>query len=342
MILNDRYKKLLIFCLLLLAGIYFLYLVRGILFPFIIAGIIAYLINPIIEKMLERGINRIGAIIILFSMLLMVSLMFLIFGLPLIMEEINALSKTLPTYVNTMQAHIDELYKDLQRIKLPAMVKQVADQTLQKAEQVGLDFLNRITDLILSTLSQMFNLIMAPIIAFYLLKDKETLSENLDVWIPNKYDDDVYQLGSEINQVLSGFMRGQFLVAIFIAIISTIGLFFLKVKFAIVLGVIAGAFNVIPYVGPILGAIPAVAIVLVREPIKSVGVIILFTVIQQIEGGIISPRIVGEKVGLHPITVIFSILAGGHFGGILGMIFAVPIAGVVKVFLKFIYFKFLE
>ncbi len=323
----------------LLAGFFFLYVVRGILFPFFMAAVIAYLVNPLIEKLLTRGFTRIGAIVLLFSMLLTICLIFGIFGLPMIMDELNRLSESFPTYVQGLQEKVDDFYVDIQRVKLPSIVKQVVDQSLQRAEEIGVDFLNRLTGIIFSLLSHMLSLVMAPIIAFYVLKDLEVISESINSWIPVVYWDDVYRLWLEINSVLSGFLRGQFLVAIFIAILTTIGLTILKVNFAVVLGILAGAFNVIPYVGPILGAIPAVVIVLIKSPIKAVAVIALSFVIQQIEGGFISPRIIGEKVGLHPTTVIFAVLAGGQLGGIVGMILAVPIAGVVKVILRFIFDK---
>lgn len=334
--LKEKYQKLLILVILLLAGFYFLYLVRGILFPFFMAGVIAYLVNPLIEKLLERGFSRIGAIVLLFSMLLTISLIFGVFGLPKIVDELNSLGETLPEYVTSLQSRLDDFYYDIQRIKLPAIVKQMADQALAKAEQTGLDVVNRLTDLIFNIFSHLVSLVMAPIIAYYLLKDKEILTKSIQKWVPQKYQMETFRLWKEINQVVSGFMRGQFLVAIFIAILSTIGLIILKIDFAIVLGIIAGAFNVIPYLGPILGGIPAVLLALIKSPIKAVGVIIVFAIIQQIDGGFISPRIMGENVGLHPITVIFAVLAGGQLGGIVGMILAVPIAGVVKVILRFI------
>ncbi|MCK4260222.1 MAG: AI-2E family transporter [Halanaerobiales bacterium] len=333
---QENYQKLLILVLILLPCFFFLYLVRGILFPFFMAGVIAYLVNPLIEKLLGRGFNRLGALILLFSMLVTISLIFGIFGLPLIVDDLNSLAQTLPTYVTNLQNRLDQVYSDFKRIKLPAIVKQVADQTLLKVEQFGLDFVNRLTDLTLNIFSHLMNLIMAPIIAFYILKDLEELNKSAQLWIPKQYRKEVIQLMSEINGVLNGFMRGQFLVAILIAAFTTVGLVILKVKFAIVLGIFAGAFNIIPYLGPILGAIPAVAIVLIKSPIQAVGVIILFVVIQQIESGFISPRIMADKVGLHPVTVIFAVLAGGQIGGIIGMILAVPIAGIVKVILKFI------
>lgn len=340
--ITKKYQKVLILFLILLASVLFLYIVRGILFPFFVAGVIAYLVNPLIEKLLGRGFNRVGAIIMLFSMLLTLCLIFGVFGLPIIVDELNRLSHSLPAYIHIIQVRIDELYTDLQRIKMPAIIKQVADQTLNKAEETGLEFVNRLTSLILNFLSHVASLLMAPIIAFYILKDLDVLTKSVQNFIPKKNRKDMIQLWMEINKVVNGFMRGQFLVALFISGLTAIGLTVLKVNFAILLAIIAGVFNVIPYLGPILGAVPAVMIVLIKSPLKALGVVILFVVIQQIESGFISPRIMGDKVGLHPITVIFAILAGGKLGGITGMILAVPIAGVVKVLLKFILEKLAE
>lgn len=332
----EKNQKLIVLILLLLAGIYFLYLVRGILFPFLIASVIAYVVNPLIEKLLNRGFSRTGAIVLLFGMILTVFLIIFVFALPLVVEELNRLSQTLPSYVGTLQDYIDQFATDIQRIKLPAIVKQLADQTLEKAEEVGLGLINWLSDLILSIFSHVVGLVIAPIIAFYILKDLEGISDSLNSWIPVKYWDQVYRLWLEINAVISGFLRGQFLVAMIIALLTTIGLLFLQVNFAIVLGIIAGAFNIIPYLGPILGAIPAIVIVLVNSPWKALAVTALFLAIQQIEGAIISPRIMSNQVGLNPLSVIFAILAGGELGGLFGMILAVPIVGIIKVILKFI------
>lgn len=332
----EKNQKLIVLILLLLAGIYFLYLVRGILFPFLIASVIAYVVNPLIEKLLNRGFSRTGAIVLLFGMILTVFLIIFVFALPLVVEELNRLSQTLPSYVGTLQDYIDQFATDIQRIKLPAIVKQLADQTLEKAEEVGLGLINWLSDLILNIFSHVVGLVIAPIIAFYILKDLEGISDSLNSWIPVKYWDQVYRLWLEINAVISGFLRGQFLVAMIIALLTTIGLLFLQVNFAIVLGIIAGAFNIIPYLGPILGAIPAIVIVLVNSPWKALAVTALFLAIQQIEGAIISPRIMSNQVGLNPLSVIFAILAGGELGGLFGMILAVPIVGIIKVILKFI------
>lgn len=332
---DEKYQKWIVLVAVLLASVYFLYLVRGILFPFFVAGLIAYLVNPLIQKLLRRGFSRVGAIVLLFSMLLTIALIFGVFGLPLVIEELDHLTASLPSYVNDIQEKFDQFYADFQRIKLPAFVKQIADQTLVKAEQAVIDFLNRVTDIIFDLISHLTSLLMAPVIAYYLLKDMEIITKGIEGMVPKRHRKEIFQIWVEINAVLSGFMRGQFLVSLFIAAVSTIGLIVLKVNFAVVLGTIAGVFNIIPYLGPILGAIPAVGIALLKSPLKALGVAILFQVVQQIESGFISPKIVGSKVGLHPITVIFAVLAGGQLGGILGMILAVPIAGVVKVILKF-------
>lgn len=333
---EAKHQKVLIVILILLASMWVFYRVRGILFPFLLGGILAYIVNPLIIKLLGRGFTRTGAIVLLLGMLLAVALIFGVFGLPLIVEELTRLSAMIPFYVSNFEKALDGLYLDLERIKLPALAKQVVDQALNKAEKAGVDFLNYGTTLILNFLSQMPMLIMVPIIAFYILKDWETLTKSLEGLVPKKYRKEMFQLMVEINGVLSGFMRGQFLVSLFIAFFSTLGLVILKVNFAIVLGIIAGIFNIIPFLGPILGAVPAVALTLIKSPLKAAAVAVLFFVIQQVESGFISPRIVGDKVGLHPLAVIFVILAGGEIGGAVGMILAVPMAAIIKILLNFI------
>ena len=332
---EAKQQKILIVSIMLLAGIFFLYSVRSILFPFLGGAILAYLVNPLIIKLLGRGFTRVGAIILLLGMFLAIALIVGVFGLPVVVDEIQRLSATIPTYVNDLEFTVDKLYAYFERVKLPGLIKQVIGQALEKVEKVGIDFLNYGTTVIFKLFSQMPTIALIPIIAFYILKDWEYLAKGIDGLVPKKYRKEMYQLWVEINEVLSGFIRGQMIVALFIAVFSALGLIFLKVNFAIVLGLIAGMFNIIPFLGPILGAIPAVAITLVMSPIKAVGVVVLFFVVQQVESGFISPRIVGSKVGLHPLMVIFAILAGGKIGSAVGMILAVPIAAILRILINF-------
>jgi predicted PurR-regulated permease PerM len=143
-----------------------------------------------------------------------------------------------------------------------------------------------------------------------------------------------FKITKEINDIFVGYLRGQIWISIIVAIMSGIGLYFLRIKFYIILALLSGITNMIPYIGPIIGAIPAVSISFFSSPLQALGVILLYVFIQQVESGLIAPKIMSEKVGLHPLTIIFALLAGAELLGVWGLIFAVPVSGIIKVFIK--------
>lgn len=139
-----------------------------------------------------------------------------------------------------------------------------------------------------------------------------------------------------MDKSISQFIRGRIIVGIFVGITTTIALFILNIDFAFSIGMLAGIADIIPYFGPVIGIIPAVFFALLEGPLKALWVIITFTTIQQIENNIITPKVVGESVGIHPVTVIISLILGGGFFGILGMILAIPVVAVVKILYSYI------
>jgi predicted PurR-regulated permease PerM len=146
----------------------------------------------------------------------------------------------------------------------------------------------------------------------------------------------------EMDNSLGSFIRGQLLISAIVRILIAVGLSIMGVDFALIIGLIAGIFNIVPYFGPIIGAVPAVVFALLKSPLTAVYVVLLFAVVNQVESSIISPNILGEHVGLHPVTVIFSIISGGYLFGILGVILAVPVTSIVKVTLRYVHNKLLQ
>jgi len=144
------------------------------------------------------------------------------------------------------------------------------------------------------------------------------------------------ELCSRVNKVVGRFVRGQLIVSVVVGGLVALGLSLLGVRYALFLGVLAGLFDIIPYFGPVLGAIPALVLAFLRDPLTALWTLLMFVAVQQLEGSVLSPKIVGEQVGLHPLTVIFSVLAGGELLGVTGMLLAVPAAATVKVTAGFI------
>ena len=180
------------------------------------------------------------------------------------------------------------------------------------------------------------NIILAFVIAFYLLQDKEDLLKGWRKCIafvfPKKVSQQLRLLGQEIDGVFSGYIRGQFLDTIIIAVLTSLALTLIKLDFAIIIGLVAGIFNLIPYFGPVVGFVLAGLIGLLDpNPMKSIYGVIALIIIQQFDGWVIIPKIVGESVKLHPVVVLLAVLIGGNLFGIVGMLLGVPIAALIRV-----------
>jgi predicted PurR-regulated permease PerM len=180
----------------------------------------------------------------------------------------------------------------------------------------------------------MFGLLISLVISYYLLNDVEILKKTLHSLLPIKYKNDIAIVGREINNIIKGFIQGQIFTSLVVGMLITVGLIITKVKFPFVLGIIGGITNIIPYFGPIIGAIPAVIVASSQSIFTGLKCALVFVIVQQIDNVFISPKITEKKIGLHPITTIFVVLVGGELFGILGMLVAVPIFASLKIITK--------
>ncbi|MEG1496403.1 MAG: AI-2E family transporter [Clostridiales bacterium] len=183
-------------------------------------------------------------------------------------------------------------------------------------------------------------LILSPVIAYYFLRDHDKIGGALLTVFPPKHRSEVLILAKETNDVLWGFIRGNLLVSLIVGTLTGLGLWLLGVDYPLVLGVLAGLFDIIPYFGPILSGIPILIIALLQPDVNLVLVLILLILVQQLENIVVSPRIIGDRVGLHPVVIILLVFLGGSLGGILGMVLVIPLAAVGKVLLMFCYQRF--
>ncbi len=336
-------KKQLLYLALILAGVmFFLLLVnlRGLLLsilsPFIVAIVLAYILNPLIKKLCCRGMPRLWGVLLVYLTISVLIFVFSITLIPRMTAEIKNLIDLLPNYGNETFDYFYDLYLSYNKNveNLPEEFNAVKDLlriNINRFQDIVITILKSVTEGLLAIFSKVVGLVLIPILAFYFLKDAEDFKRSLIMLIPAKGRREVLSIARDIDKVLGGFIRGQLIVAAFVGLLTTVTLMLLGVNFAVLVGLIAGLANVIPYFGPIIGIIPGVLFAIMDSPIKALWVIIAFTIIQQIESGILSPKIVGESVGLHPIFVILALLVGGKFFGIVGLLVAVPVAGVLKV-----------
>ncbi|HSW10476.1 MAG TPA: AI-2E family transporter [Bacillota bacterium] len=322
----------------LAGGLAFLaYQVRSVLPPFGLALAIAYLLDPIIRWLVGRGLSRLAALVVIYLTLGGGTAGLLLFLIPQLLAQLTELAADLPRLIWTLETLLARLEAGYTRTPLPEAARQAIDQGLRDLERTlvqGVEVALAGLGVVVTTA---FSLILAPVIAFYLLRDIDRLKVSVLDLISGRARAEVLGLLREIDGVLGAFVRSQLLIAGMTGLVSALALFALGLDFALLLGLFIGVTNVIPYLGPILGAIPAVILAMAESPGLAVKTVIALTAIQQLETAVIQPRVVGGSVGLHPVLVIFAVLAGARLAGVPGVLLAVPVAAVAKVLLLYLH-----
>ncbi|MDP2871789.1 MAG: AI-2E family transporter [Bacillota bacterium] len=327
----QRHRRLLgaAFLLALLAA--GLWRVRAILPPFLLAGVLSYLLNPLVTVLVQRGFSRPSALIFIYLTVILLGAVAIGLLIPVVIGELNRLAEFLPGYFAQLQAMSAEFQERYSQFQLPGALRQSLDDAILTVQGQLLGLIGSVGQSVLSVFTALFSLLLAPILSFYLLKDLDKLREGFRRLLPRRERSATVDLLGEIDAVISGFVRGQLTVAALVGLLMMAALALLKIRFAIILAIFAGITDVIPYFGPLIGAIPALAVAAASSPIDALKVLAAIFVIQQAESQILSPRIIGSHVGLHPLAVIFALLAGFELFGLVGMIAAVPVAGVLRV-----------
>ncbi|MCK9525137.1 MAG: AI-2E family transporter, partial [Limnochordia bacterium] len=197
----------------------------------------------------------------------------------------------------------------------------------------------RLMQMLMAAFTHMISLVISPVLAFYLLRDHQAMRESALRYIPAAQRGDALYILQEINSALNGFFRGQLWVCLFVGLFIYGGLSLLGIPYALFIGILAGLFDIIPYFGPVLGFLPAAALGLSKSPLTVLWVFALFVAANQIENAIISPKLIGDRVGLHPLVVIFAVFVGAELMGIIGMLLAIPVASMIRVILAFFFLR---
>lgn len=318
---------------LLLAAGWVIWVIRPVLAPFFLAVVIAYLIAPAVHGLTHLGLSRAAAILAVYALLALVGALAVTKLLPQALREVQRLSEAIPAYSLWARELVGGLQEQVRNMGLPPELRDVLDRAITNMEVRSLAMLTRLLDV--SSLARaagfLASLALAPFLAYYLLRDIERFKERFVFSIPVRYRQELLALLRGLDRVLSGFVRGQVLLAVAVGLLVTAATSLLGLRFAVLLGIWAGLTEFVPYVGPILGAVPAVAAGLAVSPVTALQTAAAFLVIQQVENAVLSPKILGESVGLHPLVVLFSVLAGGYLFGGWGLIFALPVVGLARV-----------
>lgn len=308
--------------------------------PFYIAAIIAYLSNPLVDRLQKWRVPRILGVIIVF--VFMISL-FVILGfilIPLITEQINLLINKLPLFFNWLQSTalpwINQKLGNSMQLNMQNLNVAVMEGIRNNQDIVG-KILTTITSSSFTLIAILFQFMLIPVVTFYLLRDWNKLLNNFRRILPRKIEPTVTVLARRYNNVLRAFLRGQLLVMLILGFIYFLGLWIIGLQFALLIGMIAGLLSIVPYLGFITGLICAlIAAYYQFHTLNSLmGVLLVFISGQCIESMLLTPLLVGDSIGLHPVAVIFAVLTGGYFFGFIGALIALPVAAAIMVLMRF-------
>lgn len=323
-----------IFVFLLLVLFYFLF--RGVFYLFFASVAVCYLLGPMVDGFRKQSVPPVAAIFISYALILTLLLCFVLLIFPLLYKEFSGILSLLPRYYDDLFSFWSRHVKDTSVMNFLEVIG-LEEKLMAYVEAWSSNMAHRSLDFLAALPKFALYLILIPVIAYYLLRDKNEILEKLLLSFSPRFRVTVTTLGCQMNEVLWGFLRGNVVIALIVAVLTTAGLMILKLRYAAALGVLYALFDMIPYFGPVLGAVPVVIIALIQGNCNLLLVLLVLFAVQQIENFFLSPKILGEHVGLHPISVILLVLIGGYCGGIFGMILIIPFAAVAKVVLVFLY-----
>jgi len=323
-----------------------LYLLAPVLTPFVAAALLAYIGDPLADRLQRLKLPRTLAVVAVFVLTFMLlGLLVLLVG-PLIRTQVGALLDALP-----------EIVRQVEQVWLPNVAEML---DLEVGENIGIGaFVARYGDMagswgtkVLVCLTQsgsavfaaVLSLFLVPILTFYLLRDWDSILSHMAALIPSGQHDMVVDLARETDDMLGAFLRGQLLVMLALSLIYSVGLSIVGLEFAIAIGVVSGLVSFVPYLGFVFGiALASLTVALDPEPLwQLIGVVATFTIAQVLEGSLLTPKLVGDRIGLHPVLIIFAVAAGGQLFGFFGILLALPAAAVLSVLVRFAYYRYLK
>ena len=317
-----------------------LFLLSHLLVPFFIAAFLAYIGDPVVERLQRCGIPRTLGVLVVFIIFIAVVVFVAFLVIPKIQEQLDMLIRVLPAFIDWVEKIIAQLWNNrfnTQGVINPDHLKQTVSSQLGHIGGMMNWLVKAITHSGLAIIDFVIKLVLIPVVTFYLMRDWPKLKIALRKLIPRSKENTVVSLVTQADTVLAAFLKGQLFVMIALAIVYSIGLSIVGLNFAIILGVVIGCISIVPYLGSIMGVILAITIAAFQ--FNSIGPVLwvlpVFIIGHILEGMVLTPWLIGGRVGLHPVAVIFSVLAGGVLFGFFGVLLALPVATVIMVFVRY-------
>lgn len=326
----------------------FIYATRGVLLPFVAGFAIAYLLDPLADRLEALHFPRWAAAVVILSLFFVFAAGTMLAMLPILQIQLFALVENLPGYLEGVRPLVDNLLVQLNQ-SFHVEIAADAESLIASVAAKGLERMGSILSGLMSQGAALFNLmtllLISPVVAFFLLRDWDLIMAKIGSWLPAEHEKVIRMLAARIDDALAGFVRGQTMVSLIMAVLYAVGWSWAGLNYGLILGLLAGILAFIPFVGALVAMLIAMIVGLGQfgpdaEPLLRVfGV---FVVVQVIEGAFLTPRLIGTHIGLHPVWVLFAIFAGGEMMGFVGVLIALPVAAAAGVMLRYIIDRYLE
>lgn len=328
------------------AGAVLLYLLTPVLTPFLTAALLAYLGDPLVDKLEARKVPRTGAVVLVFLVIFSVVITIPLVLLPLIEQQITSLIQHLPGYIDWFQTRVVPVLSETFNIDSAAWnaaaLKGAVAGNWQQVGGIATRIVQAISQSSLTIVAWLANLVLIPVVTFYLLRDWDILVARVHELLPRQHEPVIARLAVQSDEVLGSFVRGQMLVMLALGTVYSIGLWIVGLDLALLIGMIAGLVSFVPYLGFIVGIVLAgiATLMQLHDVMQLIPVLIVFGIGQALEGMLLTPLLVGDKIGLHPVAVIFAVMAGGQLFGFVGILLALPVAAVIMVLLRYVHERY--
>lgn len=326
----------------------FMFVFRSILLPFIAGMALAYMLDPVADKLESWGTSRLFATVMILLVFVFLFSLALILLVPVLSHQLSGLISRMPSYITQLQSLIANTESEWLRNLIgegSANIRENLDQVLQQGAGWLTTLLGSIWNSGKALVDVLSLFVITPIVAFYLLLDWDRMIERVDSWLPRDHKSDLEAISADINKAIAGFVRGQGSLCLILGTFYALSLTLVGLNFGLLIGMFAGLVSFIPFVGSLIGLVLAVGVALVQfwpDFWWILLIIIIFAVGQFFEGNILQPKLVGESVGLHPVWLMFSLSAFGVLMGFTGLLIAVPVAAAIGVLVRFALAKYLQ
>jgi predicted PurR-regulated permease PerM len=325
-----------------------LWLLRGMLLPFVLGMALAYVADPVADRLEAMGMPRSIATLIVLGLVVGIGILLLVLVLPVIVDQTIQLAEQAPRYIDWVRRRaLPQLSQFAARVGGPGEVADVQKAVTSYAGDISSWVIRLLGDLLsggLAIANVLYVLVLTPLVAFYFLRDWDVMVAKIDSWMPRRHIGMLRDLAREINDILAGFIRGQATVCLIFAIYYSAALSAAGLNFAIIIGVAAGVLTFIPYLGAITGLVASVTVGFIQfDNYTRVAIVAgVYILGHLVEANFVTPTLVGGRVKLHPVWIIFALAAGGALFGFTGVLLAVPAAAVIGVVLRFLIKQYLD